>query len=125
MAQLVAIAQAMPERHKRMIWLASWCALRYGEIAELRRSDVKLSPDGASGVIQVRRAVIFLKGSKEVGRPKSDAGIRNVAIPPHVIPVVVEHLRHHAARGPSGLLFPADGGGHLWPSVVQKHFRLA
>ena len=76
-------------------------------------------------VIQVRRAVIFLQGSKEVGRPKSDAGIRNVAILPHVIPAVVEHLRHHAARGPSCLLFPADGGGHLWPSVVQKHFRLA
>lgn len=31
------IVENMPEKWKLMVLLASWCALRYGEIAELRR----------------------------------------------------------------------------------------
>jgi integrase len=44
----------MPERYQLMILLASWCGLRFGEIAELRRSDVDLT----NGVIRVRRGVV-------------------------------------------------------------------
>ena len=44
------------------------------------------------GVIQVRRGVVFLKGEIRVEPPKSEAGIRDVAIPPHLIPIVKGHL---------------------------------
>ena len=123
--ELQVIAESMPVRFQLMIWLASWCALRYGEIVELRRSDIRVSPDAASALIRVRRGVVFLKGAKQVTAPKSDAGVRDVAMPPHLIPMLVDHLQRHAARGANGLLFPADGGGHLWSSVMQKYFRLA
>ena len=38
--ELSVIVENMPEQWKLMILLASWCALRYGEIAELRRKNV-------------------------------------------------------------------------------------
>lgn len=125
LGELTTIASAMPESMRLMIWLASWCALRYGEIAELRRSDLRISPSGNSAQLRVRRSVAFLKGTKQVTDPKSEAGIRDVAIPPHLIPDVKQHMKHHAAQGAKGLMFPAEGGGHLWPSVVHKHFRRA
>jgi integrase len=43
MAQLETIVNNMPERHRLMILLASWCALRFGELTELRRGDFDLS----------------------------------------------------------------------------------
>ena len=35
----------MPERLQLMVTLASWCALRFGEIVELRRGDVDLGAE--------------------------------------------------------------------------------
>jgi integrase len=37
--ELEAITNAMPVQYQAMILLASWCALRFGELTELRRKD--------------------------------------------------------------------------------------
>ena len=76
--ELDTIAASMSEKLRLVILLASWCALRYGEIAELRCKDIKISHARGTwtGVIQVRRGVIFLKRSIEVNPPKSEVGIR-------------------------------------------------
>lgn len=105
--EIAAIVESVPGRYKLMILLASWCALRFGELAELRRSDV----DVRSGVLHVRRGVIRAAGRTVVKDPKSEAGKRDVAIPPHLMPVVREHLREHVAAGRDALLFPARAGG--------------
>ncbi len=39
--ELDTIVDHMPDKWKLMVLLASWCALRHGEIAELRRKDIK------------------------------------------------------------------------------------
>ncbi len=52
---------ALPGRYRLMALLAAWCALRFGELAELRRSDL----DVRSGVIHVRRGWC---GSAAAGR---------------------------------------------------------
>lgn len=112
--ELVELVAAMPERLRPMVLLASWCALRFGELAELRRSDLDLKV----GTIHVRRGVVRAAGEVVVGKPKSDAGIRDVAIPPHLLPVIREHLAANV-NGRSGLLFPAaDGVSHLQPSTL-------
>lgn len=125
--ELDTIAAFMPEKLRLIILLASWCALRYGEIAELRRKDIKISHARGNwaGAIQVRRGVVFLKRSIEVNPPKSEAGIRDVAIPPHLIPIIQEHLQEFAQPGPEGLLFPSETGRQQWPSTVVKYFKLA
>ncbi len=125
--ELDTIVEHMPDKWKLMILLASWCALRYGEIAELRRKDIKLRHVGGhwTGVIQVRRGVVFVKAEIRVEPPKSEAGIRDVAIPPHLIPVIKEHLETHAAPGQEGPLFPSDTKRQQWPSTITGYFKKA
>jgi integrase len=118
LAELEALTAAMPERYQLMILLASWCGLRFGEVAELRRSDVDLT----NGVIRVRRGVVRTTDGHLVKGPKSDAGRRDVAIPPHLLPAVRDHLKKHAEMGRDGLLFPARHGGHMAPSSLYRVF---
>lgn len=112
--ELTQIVEAMPERHRLMVLLAAWCALRFGELAELRRRDV----DTRAGVLHVRRGVVRSRSAGVLTKtPKSDAGVRDVAIPPHVLPLVRQHLLEHTAPGRDGLLFATASGGHLAPST--------
>jgi integrase len=116
--ELEVLVANMPERYRAMTLLAAWCGLRFGELAELRRSDI----DMKNGKIRIRRAVVHVNGEAIVGTPKSDAGSRDVAIPPHLLPVVRQHLADHAEFGRDGLLFPAASGGHLMPSTLYRSF---
>ena len=119
--ELATLTQAMPERLRLMVTLASWCALRYGEVTELRRGDIDL----AAEVIHVRRAVVRTEQGYVVGSPKSQAGIRDVAIPPHVLGAVEEHLVEHVGPEGDSLLFSATRGGHLQPGTFNFHWYKA
>ena len=122
LGELEALTAAMPAKYRLMVLLASWCALRFGELAELRRGDV----DVRNGVLRIRRAVTRAGGEVFVSTPKSDAGTRDVAIPPHLLPLVREHLRTQISGGRDGLLFPAaDGVSHLATSTLYKSFYRA
>lgn len=120
--ELEVLVREMPERYRAMTLLAAWCALRFGELTELRRRDIDLT----RGVIRVRRAVTRVEGSYVIGTPKSEAGVRDVAVPPHLLPAIQEHLRNMAA-GPDALLFPAAGDPtkHLAPASLYKVFYRA
>jgi len=120
-AEITDIAAAMPERLQLMVLLASWCALRFGETIELRRRDIDLS----SEMIRVRRAAVRVGGEYQITTPKSDASIRDVTIPPHLIPVIEEHLSKHVGSHRDCLLFPAENGGHLQPSTLARHWYKA
>lgn len=113
LGELTALVEAMPEGRRLMVLLAAWCALRFGELTELRRHDLDLT----NGVVKVRRGVVRTSEGVLVGTPKSEAGARNVAIPPHLLPLVKAHLSEHAEPGRDGLLFPGESGGHLAPST--------
>jgi integrase len=116
--ELETLTAAMPARYQAMTLLAAWCGLRFGELAELRRSDI----DMRNGRIKIRRAVVRVDGRFEVTTPKSDAGTRDVAVPPHLLPILKAHLAEYAEFGRDGLLFPAASGGHLAPSSLYKVF---
>ncbi|HEU5042827.1 MAG TPA: tyrosine-type recombinase/integrase [Nocardioidaceae bacterium] len=121
--ELEALTKSMPERYRLMVLLAAWCGLRFGEITELRRKDV----DIANGVVKVRRAVVRVDGQFIVGTPKSDAGTRDVTIPPHLLPTVKAHLAGDITGGRDGLLFPSSGDPtqHLAPATLYKVFYKA
>ena len=117
--ELEALTRAMSEKYRPMVMLSSWCGLRFGEVTELRRKDLDLT----NGVLHVRRAVIRANGQTIVGPPKSEAGSRDVAIPPHLMPMLREHTHKSIAGGREGLLFPAaDGASHLAPSTLYRVF---
>lgn len=119
--QLATIEAEMPDQYRLMVPLAAWCALRFGELVELRRGDIDLKEN----VVKIQRAAVRVEGGWLVGDPKSDAGVRDVAMPPHIIPVVKAHLVQHVARGNDALLFPAKNGGHLQPSTLNRHYYKA
>lgn len=101
--ELATIVENTPPQYRAMVILAAWCGLRFGELAALRRSDI----DG--DVVNVRRAAVRVDGETLLGSTKSYAGRRKVTIPPHVMPVVTDHLRW-LVTGREGLMFPTPGG---------------
>jgi integrase len=120
--QVQALAQGMPSaKYKTMVLVAAWCGLRFGELTELRREDVLF--DGETPVvIAVRRAVVRVEGRFEVGTPKSDAGVRDVVIPPHIRADVAAYLQTLPAASDT-LLFPGSrNGSHMAPSSLYKPF---
>ncbi|MDJ0361537.1 site-specific integrase [Rhodococcus sp. H29-C3] len=119
--ELTALTEAMPAQYRAMILLASWCAMRFGELTELRRRDVDLTDE----VIRIRRAVVRVGGEFVVGDPKSDADTRDVAIPPHLVPAIEAHLAEFVGPGKDALLFPAQHGGHLAPATLYRRFYTA
>jgi len=123
LTELDQLVAAMPDHYRLLILLAAWTGLRFGELTELRRGDVDID----NGVLRVRRAVAHVAGvGPVVGSPKSDAGVRDVFVPPHLGPLVREHLRSQIRGGRNGLLFPAaDGTSHLAPSSLYRRWRPA
>ena len=119
--EIVALTAVMPPRLALAVPLASWCALRFGEMIELRRGDIDMRGE----VIRVRRAVVKVAGQYVVGDPKSDAGIRDVAIPPHLLPAIEIHLNDHVGKSRDSLIFCAERGGHVQPSSFYRAWNKA
>jgi integrase len=117
--ELVTMAEAMPERLRMLVLVSAWGGLRFGEATELRRKDV----DGA--LLRIRRAVTRAGGGYVVGTPKSAAGVRDVNLPPSMAAPLAEHVERFAAAGPDGLLFPGEGGQHLAPATLYRHWYKA
>ena len=110
----------MPHRLRLAVLIAVWCGLRQGEIVELRRADI----DVTKGVIKVRRAVARVPGEPPiVGGPKSGAGVRDVSIPPHLMPEVERHLRTRTAgQGLAAVHRPRTPASSWPPAPLYRHF---
>ena len=57
-----------------MALLAAWCALRFGELAELRRGDLDLRANRVS----ITRGVVRADGKFVDGSPKSNRSLGNL-----------------------------------------------
>lgn len=84
-----------------------------------------IDADAPTGVIRVERGVVRTGDGFKVTTPKSDAGTRDVAIPPHLVPAIQQHLATHVGPQPDVLLFPAAHGGHLAPATLYRQFYKA
>jgi len=123
-AQIDQLVEAMPERLRLAVLLAAWGGLRYGELAGLRRADLDLS--GTYPVVRVARSVSFAPGQEvRVKAPKTAAGVRTVALPSWLKPLMKQHLSAHAQAGDNGLVFASATGGFLWPSSFYRHWHRA
>lgn len=120
-AEVDGLAAKMPPELQASVVLAAWCGLRWGETSELRRKDVGRDGD----VLRIRRAVTYRSGQFHVGEPKTAAGVRDVAVPPHVRPVLKAHLKNHVPRDREALLFADTGGTHLTGDRYRTHWEKA
>ncbi len=117
-AEVSRLAAKMPPNLRASVLLAAWCGLRWGETSELRREDVSAD----CGVLRVRRAVTYRGGKFDVGEPKTAAGVRDVAVPPHIRPILKAHLKTHVGRDAGSLLFADVDGNHLREDKYRTHW---
>ncbi|MGY1762453.1 tyrosine recombinase XerC [Geodermatophilus sp. SYSU D00779] len=110
LAQVQALVEAVKDRWRALILLAAWTGLRLGELSALRREHLDLE----TGTVTVKSAVVDVIGQgRSYGPPKSAAGRRTVAIPPHIIGDLEHHLAMYAQPGPQGLVFVGPKGGPI------------
>ena len=55
--ELSRLVAELPDRYRVLALTAAWCALRFGELTELRRHDLELAEDDSFCWIRIRRAV--------------------------------------------------------------------
>ena len=108
-AEVEALAGAMPEPWRIAVELAAWCHLRLGEVLGLERRDFDL----LHASVRVERTAHEVGGHLELGPPKTAAGLRIVSIPPHVLPAMEQHLRAFVGPEPSSPLLAGQKGGRL------------
>ncbi|MGH2930570.1 MAG: site-specific integrase, partial [Solirubrobacteraceae bacterium] len=119
-AEVGALADAMPERLRLLVLLATWCQLRRGELLGLRRCDI----DVLHATLAVEQSrTILTTGRSLVKAPKTAAGRRVLSIPPNVLPQLTDHLEQFVAPETDALLFTGEHGGPLSPSVLSKAWK--
>lgn len=123
LVELDVLVKEMPDHLGALVLLCAWCALRSGEVLELRRRDLDLN----RGVVKVTRAVSWVRGQPIVGTPKSASGTREVTVPPHIMPALQAHLDKHVGSEADALLFPSmrDRRRHMQPTVLHAAWRKA
>jgi integrase len=118
-AEVLALADAVPARHRAMVLVTTFGSLRFGEVT-LERRDINL----AAGTIEVRRAFVEVRGKGLVaGPPKSRAGLRWVSLPHAVVVELRKHLVAYVEAEPSSLVFTGPKGAPIRRGNARKLLR--
>lgn len=116
-AEVDALADAMPPNLHIAVMLAAWCQLRRGEVRGLRRRDVDLE----SGTLQINiTRTTAMSGQSIIKEPKTRAGRRTVAIPPNILERLKDHLESYVGVSPDA--FVVEGSNRSL-SVAWRHAR--
>ncbi len=118
-AEVLALVEAITPRYRAAVLLAAWCGLRRGELLGLVREDVDLQ--GGSVTVRRNRVELLATGAAFDAEPKTDAGKRTVTVPPHVLPVLAEHMAEWA--GPDRVFVGRDGRAMRGDAVRQAFDR--
>jgi integrase len=116
-----ALAAAVPDRYAMLAHLLAWSGVRIGEAAALQRRDLDLNPD--TPTVTVRERTYLVSGVYELDTPKSRAGLRTVALPPHLVGPLQLHLDEYTAAEPTGLVFTTATGGTVLSTYSQVFSR--
>jgi integrase len=108
-AQVYALAAAMPKRFVALVIVAAFSGLRWGELAALRRGDVDL----VAGTVRVPRKLAKLRKGLEFGPPKSEAGRRTVALPAAAVTALRPHMLAYVSPEAGALVFTGEKGAML------------
>lgn len=117
-AELVALAEHHPAHLQMLVLLTSFDTLRMGEAFELRRGDV--AEDGSE--LTIARGVTHTRGQTHIRGPKSRAGRRTLAVPPHLREALVDHLATWVEPYPDALVFASTRGNRLRASTLYGSF---
>jgi integrase len=121
-AQVWALAEAIEPRFKLMVLLAGFMGLRKGELFGLTRERVDLMHRTISIVEQRQQ---LRDGTVLTGPPKTEAGVRTLAIPESLLAEVESHLERFVPTASESLLFYGEKGGPLRVHVFQAKWDAA
>jgi integrase len=108
-AEVAAVADAVPPCFRALVLVAAYTRLRWGELAGLRVRRVDL----LHRRVTVAEQLLEVRGQLAFGPPKTGAGMRTVTLPTVAAEALAEHLGVYAEAGPDGLVFPSERGGPL------------
>jgi integrase len=112
--------EAITPRYRAAVLLAAWCGLRRGEVLGLRREDVDLEAECV--IVRRNRVELLATRASFDAEPKTDAGKRIVALPPHVLPVLAEHM---ASWSGSDRVFVGRDGRPMRGDAMRQAFDRA
>lgn len=119
-AQVLAVADAVPLRFRALVLLATFASLRWGELVGLERRDLDLT----ACTVRIARSVVELdRGSVITGPPKSAAGRRTVSFPEPLRLILELHLKAYVESGQQARVFTSWEGGTLRRANFQKIWR--
>jgi integrase len=122
LAQVYDLAEAVPPRWRALVLLGTFCGLRFGELAGLRRDKLDL----LHATVTVIEDLDELDGGHlQRGDVKSEASRRIVSIPAAIIPDLEQHLANYSEPGAPGFLFVGASGGRLRRSNFRKVWQTA
>lgn len=116
MNELLTLAGAVPDRYRAMVLTAGLAGLRLGELLALRRSEIDLD----QGIVHVRRKRLRLSSGETIeDAPKTQAGIRRVALPTPLVDELRLHLEQFVETGPDAYVFTSTEG----TPIERNNFR--
>ena len=102
-----AAIDAIPEEYRCAVMLGAWGQLRRGEVLGLQRQDVDIT----EGTVGISRAwKVTETGKTTLGPPKSEAGLRTLYMPQHVVAALSHHLNEFVGSKKDSWLFPGTDG---------------
>jgi integrase len=116
-AEIQRLADVVPGHYAALVHLLAWSGARIGELAILRVDGLDLDPDAPSVIITER--VYLINGVYDVDTPKSAAGRRRIALPPHLVPILLEHVETYTTEQPGALVFTSSTGGSVLSTYSQ------
>jgi integrase len=117
-AEVANAVEAMPDRYRLAILLLAWCQLRRGEVLALQRRQV----DEMHNSVRINQSwAVSYSGNATIGPPKTAAGVRTLAVPAHIVPVLHKHLDRWVGPAPEAWLFGTSTG----TAISARNFERA
>jgi integrase len=121
-AEVIALADALGLTFRAMVFVATFCGLRLGEMQALRWEHI----DSVERTIRVVEQTLVLKSGKTIsGPPKTEAGVRTISVPPVVLDELEAHRGRSAHTSQGDLVFGRRDGRPLRRATFYKHWRRA
>ena len=116
-AQVYGLADAIEDRYRLMVLLGTFCGLRLGELLALRRDRIDVLH---RRVIVSEQGQELADGTRHYGPPKTAAGVRTVALPPHLVADVEDHMLRWVGPSPTDLLFTGPKATELYRATFNS-----
>ena len=117
-SEVIALAEAQPERYRALIYLAVDSGMRWSELVGLRRSKLDL----LRHKVRVTEQLIRLGAGQWLRKePKTSASIRSITISSFTAALLAAHVDRFSQQGPDGLVFTNTASQPLISSSFHTH----